>query len=149
MYWRIHFVSTSHMMLHAHTWLKSSWIVCPKHFLIPSVVSHHVSRSAQYTEHYVIFFTFLHFSIFLWLRLRVCHVLSTLRRFRRPWRWRFYGSRTSHTLYALSPRSSHVVMTRRSRHLQSRNGCEFPSHIFMFSSGDVETSMVFDAMTRA
>ena len=33
--------------------------MCPKHFLILSLVPHHVSRPAQYTQHFVLFFRFL------------------------------------------------------------------------------------------
>ena len=84
-----------------HTWCYtltrgSSWIVCPKQFLIPSLVSRHVSRAAQYTQHFVLFVTFLYFSFVHWLRLKVDHVQNTLRRFTKPWRWRCYGSSTSH-----------------------------------------------------
>ena len=43
-----------------HTWCSTltrcpSWISCPKHFLIPSLVSRHISRPAQYTQHFVLF----------------------------------------------------------------------------------------------
>ena len=56
-------------------------MVCPKHFLIPSLVSRHVSRPAQYIQHFVLFFIFLYFSFFQQLRLKVDHVQNTLRRF--------------------------------------------------------------------
>ena len=55
---RRHSASASHVMFHAHARLKSISIVCPKHFLIPSLASRHVARPAQYTQHFVIFFTF-------------------------------------------------------------------------------------------
>ena len=68
-----------------HTWCYtltrgSSWIVYPKHFLIPSLVSRHVSRPAKYTKHFVFFFTFLYFSFFHRLRPKVDHVQTTLSR---------------------------------------------------------------------
>ena len=44
-YRRRHFVSTSHMMLHADAWLKLNCV--PKHFIITSLISRHVSRPAQ------------------------------------------------------------------------------------------------------
>ena len=71
MYRRRHLVSTSHMMLHAHAWLKKNCV--PQNpFVIPSLVSRHVSRPA--TQHFVLFFTFLYFSFFHRLRLKVDHV---------------------------------------------------------------------------
>ena len=66
MYRRRRFVSSSHMMLHTLAWLKLNCV--PKtSFLIPSLVSRHVSRPAQYTQHFVLLFN--HFPLLLLLSL--------------------------------------------------------------------------------
>ena len=50
-------LSPQHIALICYTLTRGSRIVCPKHFLIPSRVSRHVSRPAQYTQHFVSFFS--------------------------------------------------------------------------------------------
>ena len=84
MYRRRHFVSTSHMMLHAHAWLKLN--------SVPKTFSHSISCFAPCftpcTAHpaFCLFFNFFHFSFFHRLRLKVDHVQNTLGRSTRPLR---------------------------------------------------------------
>ena len=109
MYRRRHFISTSHMMFTFTRGSRLKLKCVPETFLIPSLVSRHVSRPAQYTQHFVLFFTLLYYS-FHWLRLKVDHVQNALRRFTRPQRRRFYGSRTSHT-----PLHTHIPTSTSAR----------------------------------
>ena len=120
MHRRRHFVRTSqctHSLYHIRgSRLKLNCV--PKTFLIPSLVSRHVSRPAQYTQHLVLSFTCLHFSFVHRLRLKFDHVQNTLCRFTRPWRWRFCESRTSHRnrvahsiIYSLPPASEIIFVS--------------------------------------
>ena len=84
MYRRRHFVSTSHMMLHAHAWLKLKNCV-------PNTFVHSISCSAPCLTTCTVhpaFCPLIHLplllSFFHWLRLKVDHVQNTLRRFTRP-----------------------------------------------------------------
>ena len=74
-------------------------VVLSKKIVMPSIVPRHLSQLAQYTQQFHLNFTVLCFSFAHLLRLKVDHFGNTLRRFTRPWRWRFYGSRTSHKIW--------------------------------------------------
>ena len=77
--------STQHIALICYTLTRSS--SCAFHRLvIPCLVSRQVSRPAQCTQHFVLYFTVLYFSFVHRLRLKVDHVQNTLRRFTWPWR---------------------------------------------------------------
>ena len=69
-------VSTQHIALMCYTLTRGSSCAFHKIF-IPSLVSRHVSRLAQHTQHFDI--SFVH-----QLRLKVDHVQNTLRRFTKP-----------------------------------------------------------------
>ena len=70
----------------------SNVIISAQMVVIPSLVPRHVS--------FHLILTFLYLPFAHRLRLEVDHVRNTLRRFTRPQRWRFDGSRTSHRLRA-------------------------------------------------
>ena len=98
MYRRRHFISTSHMMLHVHAWLKAQVEMCARNIsshLLVRVMSHDLLSTPSILSYFSLF---LYFSFFHLLKLKVDHVQNTLRRFTRPQRRRFDGSRTSHKL---------------------------------------------------
>ena len=73
-------VSTQHIALICCTLKRGSSCAFLK-IVIPSLVPHHVSRPAQYTQHFDLIFTV---SSAHRLRLKVDHVGNALRRFTRP-----------------------------------------------------------------
>ena len=70
--------------------------LCAHDHLLFRAMSHDLHSTPSILSSLSLFcFSFVHR-----LRLKVDHVQNTLRRFTRPWRWRFYGSWTSHSLWA-------------------------------------------------
>ena len=130
MYRREHCVHTAHCtdLLHAHAWLK---LCVPKKIVIPSLVSRHVSRPAQHTQHFDLIFTVLCFSFVHRLRPKVDHVRNTLRRLTRPWRWWFYESRTAHKLWATRTVDNPIVTEQES--VLSAEESQIPEIEYRFS----------------
>ena len=91
MYRHRHFVRASHMISHAHAWLKSCLPLKAFPYLV-ICLDRHVVWSAQPS----LLFSTLSYTFRLLL-----NVVSTknLRRSTRPWRWRFYGIRSSCRLW--------------------------------------------------
>ena len=83
--------------------------------VITSLVPRHVSR--QYTQHFDLILTVLHFSFAHRLRLKVDHVRKTLRRFTRPKRWLFL--RIQNLARAVSPAGLSTTRSSLSKRLST------------------------------